>query len=649
MFERYTEKARRVIFFARYEASQFGAPYIETEHLLLGILREDKSLTNRFLRSHAAVESIRKQIEHRTTVREKISTAVDLPLSNESKRVLEHAKTEADVLSHKNIGTEHLLFGILREEECFAAELLRERGLKLAAVREDLAREQHDAPTRQQSPEAAMLGKFSRDLTQAAMENKLDPVVGRDEEVEWVIEVLCSRNNRNPILLGERGAGKTAIIEGLSQRIADGKVPHFLVDKRILAFDGQILAGWMRDGQKAEERFNAIGKALVAAPDVIVFFDELQTLVGKGSTSGSVDTSGTLKLALLGGEIQCISACTPEEYRAAIHAAPWLERCSRTVNVLPLNKEQTLLVIRSRKEQYEKFHAVSYTDSALTYAADYSSLYFPDSPLLAKATEILDSAGSRVKSRQTPLPEEVVEILKRIKLISHRMENAIANHEFERARFYSDEERTERNSLRALREKYKLDESAVGVVTRDDIEDVLSRWMGVPVSIIREKHSIGRIEVSPAASPPPTSQKSPLLRAFLCHSSKDKSVVRNLYKRLKENQIDPWLDEEKLLAGQDWDYEIGNAVRSSDVVIVCLSADSVGKAGYLQKEMKKVLDVAEEQPEGTIYLIPVKLEECEVPTRLRRWHWVNLFEVNGFERLMDALLERARSVGPAPG
>src|ERR1700760_232403 len=232
MFERYTEKARRVIFFARYEASQFGSPYIETEHLLLGLLREDKALTNRFLRSHASVESIRKQIEQHTTVREKVSTSVDLPLSNECKRVLAYAAEEAERLSHKHIGTEHLLLGLLREEKCFAAEILSERGLRLAAIRDELQRTTQEKPASQASTgtkqqggnqqEQSMLAEFSRDLTQAATDQQLDPLVGRDFEVERVIQILCRRTKNNPVLIGEPGVGKTAIVEGLAQKIADG-------------------------------------------------------------------------------------------------------------------------------------------------------------------------------------------------------------------------------------------------------------------------------------------------------------------------------------------------------------------------------------------------------------------------------------------
>src|ERR1017187_7987266 len=245
MFERYTEKARRVIFFARYEASQFGSPYIETEHLLLGLLREDKALTNRFLRSHASVESIRKQIEAHTTIREKVSTSVDLPLSNECKRVLAYAAEEA--------------------------EILHERGLRLSTIRDELARtSQEKAQPSQRNRESSLLSEFSRDLTQSAMENQLDPLVGRDSELERVVQILCRRTKNNPVLIGEPGVGKTAIVEGLAQRIADGEVPSFLADKRILALDlSLIVAGTKYRGQ-FEERLKTIMKELMENQNSII-------------------------------------------------------------------------------------------------------------------------------------------------------------------------------------------------------------------------------------------------------------------------------------------------------------------------------------------------------------------------------------------
>ena len=491
MFERYTEKARRVIFFARYEASQFGSPYIETEHLLLGLLREDKALTNRFLRSHASVESIRKQIEAHTTIREKVSTSVDLPLSNECKRVLAYAAEEAERLGHKHIGTEHLLLGLLREEKSFAAEILQERGLKLAGIREELARvTQEKAPQQQQRQrETSLLNEFSRDLTQAAMDGQLDPLVGRDSELERVIQILCRRTKNNPVLIGEPGVGKTAIVEGLAQKISDGEVPSFLADKRVLALDlSLIVAGTKYRGQ-FEERLKTIMKELMENQNSIVFIDELHTLVGAGSAEGSLDAANILKPALSRGEIQCIGATTPAEFRKSIEKDRSLERRFQAVKVPPPNEADAIKIIMGIKDRYEKFHAVSYTDDAIDFAVSHSNRYIPDRFLPDKAIDLIDEAGARVKLRQSSLPEEITEVQKRIKFIVHRMENAIANHEFEKARFYSDEERKERENLRTLREKYNLDDSAAGIVGREDIEDVVSRWTGVPITSIKEEET----------------------------------------------------------------------------------------------------------------------------------------------------------------
>ncbi len=500
MFERYTEKARRVIFFARYEASQFGSPYIETEHLLLGLLREDKALTNRFLRSHASVDSIRKQIEGHTTMREKVSTSVDLPLSNECKRVLAYAAEEAERLSHKHIGTEHLLLGLLREEKCFAAEILHERGLKLLAIREELARATQEKTAQGrggnreqaqggQNREQSLLSEFSRDLTQAAMDGSLDPLVGRDGELERVVQILCRRTKNNPVLIGEPGVGKTAIVEGLAQRIADGEVPSFLADKRVLSLDlSLIVAGTKYRGQ-FEERLKTIMKELMENQNCIVFIDELHTLVGAGSAEGSLDAANILKPALSRGEIQCIGATTPGEFRKSIEKDRSLERRFQAVKVPPPNEEDAIKIIMGIKDRYEKFHAVSYTDDSIEFAVSHSNRYIPDRFLPDKAIDLIDEAGARVKLRQTSLPEEITEVQKRIKFIVHRMENAIANHEFEKARFYSDEERKERENLRALRDKYHLDDSTAGIVSREDIEDVVSRWTGVPVFSIKEEET----------------------------------------------------------------------------------------------------------------------------------------------------------------
>src|SRR5947207_1714697 len=497
MFERYTERARRVIFFARYEASQFGSTTIETEHLLLGLIREDKNLTNRFLRNHSSIESIRKEIEGRTTIREKVSTSIDLPLSNECKRILAYAAEEAERLNHRHIGTEHLLLGILREEKCVAAEILHERGLRLNAIREELARSVVDRQTLIKPKETPLLSEFSRDLTQAAMDGALDPLVGRDAEIDRVIQILCRRTKNNPVLIGDPGVGKTAIVEGLAQRIVDGEVPSFLADKRILVLDlSLIVAGTKYRGQ-FEERLKTIMKELMESQNSIVFIDELHTLVGAGSAEGSLDAANILKPALSRGEIQCIGATTPAEYRKSVEKDRSLERRFQAVKVPAPNEEEAVQVINGVRERYEKFHAVTYTDEALRYSVYLSNRYIPDRFLPDKAIDLIDEAGARVKLRQATVPEEVGEVQKRVKFITHRMETAIANHEFEKARFYSEEERKEKETLRGLRDRYKLDDATTGVVTREDIEEVVSRWTGVAVTSIKEDEQQKLLRIEP--------------------------------------------------------------------------------------------------------------------------------------------------------
>src|SRR6266446_2758831 len=488
MFERYTEKARRVIFFARYEASQFGAPAIEPEHLLLGLMREDKTLTGRFFpRAQVSIESIRKEIEGRTLLREKISTSVELPLAPETKHVLAYAHEESDRLQHRHIGTEHLLLGLLREERSMAAEILYERGLRLNAVRDEIARQSGADARTSQKKDTPHLVEFSRDLTEDAANDKLDPLVGREPEIERVVQILCRRTKNNPVLIEEPGVGKTAIVEGLAQRIIRGEVPSFLENKRILSLDlSLIVAGTKYRGQ-FEERLKQIMRELIENPHYIVFIDELHTLVGAGSAEGSLDAANILKPALSRGEIQCIGATTPSEYRKSIEKDRSLERRFQAVKVPPPNEADAVRILFGIKERYEKFHAVAYTDESLENAVYTSTRFIPDRFLPDKAIDLIDEAGARVKLRQTTLPGEVADIQKRIKFITHRMESAIAAHEFEKARFYSEEERKEKENLRALREKYNLDDTSTGVVTKDDIEDVVARWTGVPMTAIREE------------------------------------------------------------------------------------------------------------------------------------------------------------------
>jgi ATP-dependent Clp protease ATP-binding subunit ClpC len=479
MFERYTEKARRVIFFARYEASQFGQPYIETEHLLLGLLREDKVLTNRFLRSHASVESIRKQIEAHTAIREKVSTSVDLPLSNEGKRVLAYAAEEAERMGHKHIGTEHLLLGLLREEKCFAAGLLKERGVTLNKVREELTGSPHVPEMRRATDSAGPPAEFSRDLTKAAADGELEAVIGRNEELDAIMEVLGHLSGGNPLLVGEHGSGKTAIVEALAQRIADGSVPPFLAEKQILVFDVQRALGAARDRQLREQASSAM-KTIADAPGVLLFIGELRALLAPAAELGLGSAMGILRHSPFEGKIRCIATATPADYQECLRQAHWLDAGFSPVYIHPLGEVDALSVLEARKQRYEKFHELSYSDGALQCAVQSSSRYLPDRALPGKALDLLDAAAARVKLRMGSPPAEIAEVLKRIKFITSRMDSAVQNHEFEKARFYSDEERKERENLRVLGEKYPGQGAAPGVVSREDVEDVIARWTEYP-------------------------------------------------------------------------------------------------------------------------------------------------------------------------
>ena len=318
MFERYTEKARRIIFFARYEALQYGSLVISPEHILLGLLREDKTLSAKFFPFRLSGEAIRREIESRIVLREKMPQSAELHLAPETKRILAFAREESERLRSRTIGTEHLLLGLLREERSVAAEILFQQGVRLQGVREEISR-QVGLPTffnkEADKKETPHLQEYTRDLTKDAADGKLDPLVGREKEVERIVEILCRRTKNNPVLIGEPGVGKTAIIEGLAQRIVDGNVPSFLENKRILSLDlSLIVAGTKYRGQ-FEERLKQIMKELVENDQFIIFIDELHTLVGAGSAEGSLDAANILKPALSRGEFQCIGATTPNEFR----------------------------------------------------------------------------------------------------------------------------------------------------------------------------------------------------------------------------------------------------------------------------------------------------------------------------------------------
>ena len=491
MFERYTERARRVLFFARYEASQLGSISIETEHLLLGLIREGKGLTSRiFARSHLSLESIRKEIEGRTVFREKVSTSVEIPFSTETKRVLQYSAEEADRLLHNYIGTEHLLLGILREDRSVGASILTERGMRLNTVREDIVQLLNEKTTLTRVKETPLLAEFSRDLTEWAIKNQLDPLVGRNVEVERVQQVLCRRTKNNAVLIGEPGVGKTAIVEGLAQKIVYGDVPHFLADKRILALDiSLIVAGTKYRGQ-FEERLKAIMKELTENSNIIVFIDELHTLVGAGSAEGSLDAANILKPALSRGEIRCIGATTPAEYRKYIEKDRSLERRFQAIKVDPPTELETIEILMGVKDRYEAFHHVEYSDEAMEAAVFQSSRYITERFLPDKAIDLIDEAGARAKLREAGYSEEFSEINKSIRVAVGQMETAAAQKDYEKARFFREQEVMARENLQFVREKFDVRSGGRRVgVAKQDIDEVVSKWTGVPITSINQDES----------------------------------------------------------------------------------------------------------------------------------------------------------------
>ena len=474
MFERYTEKARRVIFFARYEALQYGSQVISPEHILLGLMREDKTLSARFFpfRNALSVETVRREVEERITLRERIPQSAELHLSNETKRILALAAEESRKLKNRHIGPEHLLLGILREEKSIAAEILFQYGLRLQDVRDEIARQTgfSDLYTvGREKNETPHLQEFTRDLTAEAAGGKLDPLIGREAEIERLIEILCRRTKNNPVLIGEAGVGKTAIIEGLAQRIVDRSVPTFLENKRILSLDlSLIVAGTKYRGQ-FEERLKKIMTELKENDQYIVFIDELHTLVGAGSAEGTLDAANILKPALSRGEIQCIGATTPAEFRKSIEKDKALERRFQAVKVVPPNEEDALRIIQGLAERYESFHQIRYSKEALEAAVYQTNRYIPDRFLPDKAIDVLDEAGARAKLRYEseaigePSWKETVENYKR----------AMANEE----------------QLLAF-ELNSISDSFLAVeVTREDVEEVIARWTGIPLQRVKQEEA----------------------------------------------------------------------------------------------------------------------------------------------------------------
>jgi ATP-dependent Clp protease ATP-binding subunit ClpC len=488
MFEKYNEKARRALFFARYEASKLGSRVIESEHVLLGILREgEDTVTELFRRFHVKPDEIRREIEGERVFVERISSTAELPLSEESKKILAYAAHEAESMLHGSVGSEHLLIGILRVEGCLAMRILAQHGLDVYSVREELMSLVKEREASQQKKELPFLTEYGRDLTALAAQNAFDPLIGRENEVERIIQILSRRTKNNPILLGEPGVGKTAIVEGLAQRMVEGRVPIFLASKRIVALDlSLIVAGTKYRGQ-FEERLKGILKELKESPDVIVFIDEIHSLVGAGSAEGSLDAANILKPALSRGEISCIGATTLKEYRKYIEKDRSLMRRFQSIQVTPPDGEETLRILEGLKERYEQFHKVRYSPDALRVAIHQSSRYISDRHQPDKAIDVIDEAGAKVKLRRVRDTQNLRKLERDIQQVVKEMKRAISGKDFEKAVYQREREIELREDLEQL--SALAEENAVLEVTSEDIEEVIASWTGVPVSALQSEEA----------------------------------------------------------------------------------------------------------------------------------------------------------------
>ena len=485
MFEKYNEKARRALFFARYEASKLGSRVIESEHILLGVLREGEEIIKEiFSRFNVKPEQIRREVEGDRLFVDRISSSAELPLSEESKKILAYAAHEAESMLHQYVGTEHLLIGILRVESSTAARILTAKGLNVYGVREETISILKEREADKQKKELPFLAEYARDLTAMAHSAQFDPLIGREKEVERIIQILSRRTKNNPILLGEPGVGKTAIVEGLAQRIVDGNVPLFIANKRILSLDlSLIVAGTKYRGQ-FEERLKGIIKELKENTDIIIFIDEIHSLIGAGSAEGSLDAANILKPALSRGEISCVGATTIREYRRYIEKDRSLLRRFQAINVAPPNEIETLQILEGVKERYETFHKVKYSDTAIRSAVYQSNRYITDRFFPDKAIDILDEAGAKVKLRRVADTQNLRRLESEIRSIVKEMKKAISDKDFEKAVFLRERE----IELKEEVERFKQEREAVGEefmeVTKRDVEEIISSWTDIPVTSI---------------------------------------------------------------------------------------------------------------------------------------------------------------------
>src|SRR6266568_274342 len=500
MFERFTDRARRVVVLAQEEARMLNHNYIGTEHVLLGLIHEGEGVAAKALESLGiSQEAVRQQVEEIIGQGQQAPSG-HIPFTPRAKKVLELSLREALQLGHNYIGTEHILLGLIREGEGVAAQVLVKLGADLDRVRQQVNQLLHGyqgkepaaaGPPSETAPSTSLvLDQFGRNLTAGAREGKLDPVIGREKEIERVMQVLCRRTKNNPALVGEPGVGKTAVVEGLAQKIVKGEVPETLKDKQLYTLDlGALVAGSRYRGD-FEERLKKVLKEIRTRGDIILFIDELHTLVGAGAAEGTIDAASILKPMLARGELQTIGATTLDEYRKYLEKDAALERRFQPIKVEEPSLSHTIEILKGLRDRYEAHHGVTITDQAVVAAANLADRYISDRFLPDKAIDLIDEAGSRLRIRRMSAPPDVREVDEKIAEVRLKKESAIDGQDFERAASLRDEER-QLQEERARREReWKSGElDVLSEVDEEEIAEVLSNWTGIPVFKLTEEET----------------------------------------------------------------------------------------------------------------------------------------------------------------
>ncbi len=512
MFERFTDRARKVMALANQEAQRFNHEYIGTEHILLGLVKEGSGVGATVLKNlDVDIKKLRLEVEKLVKSGPDMVTMGKLPQTPRAKKVIEYAIEEARSLNHNYVGTEHILLGLLRESEGIAAQVLMNLGLKLEDVRQEVlnllgagvddgpaALGMKMSPTAGRKPKSKTpaLDSFGRDLTQLAIDDELDPVIGRKKEIERLIQILCRRTKNNPVLLGEAGVGKTAIVEGLSQQIINKQVPEILKGKRMVVLDlAMMVAGTKYRGQ-FEERIKAVINEVKRAKNVILFVDELHTLVGAGGAEGAIDASNVLKPALARGEVQCIGATTLDEYRKHIEKDGALERRFQTIIVEPPSKDETLDILRGLQDRYEEHHRVHFTDEALFQAVELSTRYITGRCLPDKAIDVIDESGARIRLKNMTPPLDLTKMEEKIEKLQKEKDEAVRDADYERAASLRDEAQQLLDDKTQLHKKwYDKNKEVTGIVDTETIAEVVSNMTGVPLTKLEKKETQRLLEL----------------------------------------------------------------------------------------------------------------------------------------------------------